>query len=150
MAEFTYIPSQTVPYRQAAALNSTRFQCSKGYILHREGSGIVTLRGIVNNPCSNYATYEVSFSGNIALSTGAAVGEIDAALTLNGEILQETLAAATPVAVGDRWHVSGIATIEVPRGCCASVSVENVSQLTGTTYPNIDFTNLNVVAKRIG
>lgn len=151
MAEFTYIPSQTVPYRQAAALNSTRFGCNKGYILHREGSGLVTMRGIVNNPCSNFARYEAKFSGNIALSEGATVGEIALALTLDGEILQETVAVATPAAVGDRWHVSGVATIDVPRGCCPNVSVENVSPQTGTTpNPSIDITNLNVIVNRIG
>lgn len=151
MAEFTYIPSQTVPYRQAAIMNSTSFRCNKGYVIHREGSGIVTARGIVNNPCGRFARYEAKFSANVALSEGATVGEIALAITLDGEPLGETIAVATPVAVGDRWNVTGFTTIDVPVGCCVQISVENVSPATGTTgSPNIDVTNLNVVVNRIG
>lgn len=152
MAEFTYPLVQTVPYRQSAILNSTRFGCNKGYIFHREGSGIVTARGIVNNPCSNFARYECKFSGNIALSEGATVGELAAALAINGEILQDTIAVATPAAVGDFWHVSGFAYIDVPRGCCYEITVENASpQATpATPNPSIDIRNLNVAVNRVG
>lgn len=151
MAEFTYIPSQTVEYGRAAVLNSTQFGCNKRYILHREGSGIVTARGIVNNPCCGSARYQVSFSCNIALSEGATVGEIAAAIALDGEVLEDTLAVATPAAVGDRWHVSGFTTIDVPAGCCAQISIENASPQAGTSpNPSIDITNLNVTVNRIG
>lgn len=151
MAEFTYAPVQTVPYGQNAIVNSTRFGCNKGYILHREGSGIITARGIVNNPCSNYARYECKFSGNIALSEGATVGEIATALAINGEVLQDTIAVVTPAAVGDYWHVSGFAYIDVPRGCCFEVSVENASPQPAATTPNpsIDIRNLNVAVNRV-
>ena len=151
MAEFTYPLVQTVPYRQSAILNSTRFGCNKGYIFHREGSGIVTARGIVNNPCSNFARYECKFSGNIALSEGATVGEITAALAINGEILQDTIAVATPAAVGDFWHVSGFAFIDVPRGCCYDVTFENTSPQStpATPNPSIDIRNLKVSVNRV-
>ena len=150
MAEFSYIPDQTVPYRQAAALNSTRFGCNKGYVIHREGAGIVTARGIVNNPCANFARYEAKFSGNISLPEGATVGEIALALTIDGEPLLETLAVATPAAVGDRWNVAGFANIDVPRGCCYNISVENVSPSDGTTpNPDIVISNLNVAVNPV-
>ena len=151
MSEFTYIPDQTVPYRQAAALNSTTCGCGgNGRILHREGSGIVTARGITNNRCSNYARYEVKYSGNISLPTGAAVGPIALALTIDGEPLAETLAVATPAAVGDRWNVSGFANIDVPRGCCYNISVENLSPSAGATpNPDIVISNLDVTVNPV-
>lgn len=151
MAEFTYAPVQTVPYGQSAILNSTRFGCNKGYIFHREGSGIIIARGIVNNPCSNYARYECKFSGNIALSEGATVGEIAMALAIDGEVLSDTIAVATPAAIGDYWHVSGFAYIDVPRGCCFEVSVENASPQStpADPAPSIDVRNLNVAVNRV-
>ena len=38
--------------------------CGNCSILHREGSGLVTLRGLINSQCR--ARYRVSFGGNIA------------------------------------------------------------------------------------
>lgn len=149
MAEFTYPEEQDVPYRQAALLNNTSCGCNKGYIQHANGFGNITLKGAVNNQYARVAKYMVKYSVNIAVATGQTVGEIDTALTLNGEIIPDTLASATPVAVGDFWNVSGFKTIEVPRGCCVTVAVENVSPAAGATpNPTITMRNLNVSAVR--
>ena len=64
MAEFTYNPVQTVQANQPVVLN-TSIACPRGYVLHRNESGIVTLRGIVNNACGCFARYQVTFNGNI-------------------------------------------------------------------------------------
>lgn len=48
MAEFAYNPVQLVAPNQPVLLN-TAIACNKGYVLHRNESGIVILRGIVNN-----------------------------------------------------------------------------------------------------
>lgn len=150
MAEFTYPEVQTVPYGQAALLNNTSIGCNKGYISHDNGFGGVTVKGAVNNPCSNYARYEVKFAGNIALAEGATVGEIAIALTLNGEVVQDTIAVATPAAVGDYWNVGGFKTLNIMKGCCPMVAVENVSPSSGTTgNPDINIRNLNVAVNRI-
>lgn len=149
MAEFSYPEVQTVPYGQAALLNNTSCGCNKGYISHSNGFGGITLRGIVNNRCAQSAKYAASFSCNIALSEGATPGEIGAALAINGEVITDTVAVATPTAVGNYWHVSGFKTIDVPRGCCPMISVENVSPSAGTTpNPSIDIKNLNVSVVR--
>ena len=151
MAEFTYSAEQTVPYGQAAIVNSTSCGCSKGYILHREGSGLVTIRGVVNNPYNNSARYRCAFSCNIALATGATLGEIAVAFAIDGEVLQDTIAVATPAAVGDFWHVSGFINVDVPKGCCPMIAVENASPQTGTSpNPSIVMRNLNVEVNRIG
>lgn len=70
---------------------------------------------------------------------------------VNGEVLQDTIAVATPAAVGDYWHVSGFAYIDVPRGCCFEVSVENASPQSSPTTPapSIDIRNLNVAVNRV-
>jgi len=151
MAEFTNSAEQNVLYGQAAILNRTNCGCNKGYILHRDGSGLVTLRGIVNNPYSNFARYEVEYACNIALADGATVGEIGVALAVNGEALPDTYACVTPAAVGDFWHVSGFVTLDVPRGCCPTVSLENASPqpTAAAPSPEIVVRNLNLAVNRI-
>ena len=54
MAEFTYNPVQLVEAGQNVVLNNS-IPCTKGYVYHRDESGIVILRGIVNNPNNCYA-----------------------------------------------------------------------------------------------
>ena len=51
-------------------------------IVHRDDSGLVTLRGITNQ-CR--ARYKVSFGGNIAIPDGGAVAPISLAIGINGE-----------------------------------------------------------------
>lgn len=145
MAEFINIPEQTVPYGQAVALNARR-PCNKGYVLHREGAGIVTLRGIVNNPCACSARYSVTFNGNIAIPTGGTVGEISVAVAISGEPDGASLAAFTPAAVNEYGNVTSTTQVDVPRGCCFNVSVENTS----STSEPILVRNANLVVSRIG
>ena len=59
--------------------------CRRGYVLHREGSGLFTLRGIVNNPSACSAKYKVSFGANIAIAAGGTAGPISLALAIDGE-----------------------------------------------------------------
>ena len=47
MAEYVYAAEQTVAYGQNVLLIGSN-PCRKGYIMHRDGSGVLTLRGIVN------------------------------------------------------------------------------------------------------
>ena len=100
MAEYTYNQVQTVAPEENVILNNA-IPCNRGYVLHRNESGIVTLRGIVNNPCAGFARYKVSFNGNIALATGATVVPIAVAIAIDGEELQISRAIVTPAAVGD-------------------------------------------------
>lgn len=62
-----------------------------------------------------------------------------------------TIAAATPAAVGDYWHVSGDTTVDVPVGCCTDVAIVNASvSATPATVPAPAITsrNLNVEIER--
>ena len=133
MAEYTYNPVQIVEPGQNVILNDN-IPCNKGYVLHREESGIVILRGIVNCPNACFARYQVTFNGNIALADGAEVGPISIALAIDGEPVLTSRAIATPAATADDpptannfFNVTSTAIITVPKGCCFTVAIENTS-----------------------
>ena len=144
MAEFTYNPVQLVDAGKPVILNDS-ISCPKRYVLHRAESGIVTLRGIVNNPQSCFARYQCTFNGNIAVPTGETVGPISIALSISGEPILTSQAIVTPAAVENYFNVTSTAFITVPRGCCFNVSVENTSA--GAIPINIQ--NANLVVTRV-
>lgn len=158
MAEFTYNPIQTVQPNQPVVLQTT-IPCGKGYVYHRNNSGIVTLKGAVNNPSSCFARYQVTFNGNIALPSGATVGPIAVAVAIDGEPLLTSRAIVTPAATAtdpptteNFFNVTSTAIITIPKGCCFNVSIENVSEsLTPATTPAppILVQNANFVVQRI-
>ena len=147
MAEFAYNPIQLVEPGQNVLLN-TVIPCNKGYVFHRESAGIVILRGIVNCPQACFARYQVTFNGNIALVEGADVGPISVALAIDGETSR---AIITPAAVDEYGNVTSTAIITVPKGCCFTVAVENVSApaAPGGAAPEINVQNANLVVSRI-
>ena len=98
MAEFTSNPVQVVQPNQQVLLNTT-IGCPKGYVIHREGSGIVTLRGIVNNPQSCFARYQVTFNGNIAIPNGGTVSPISIAVAIDGEPVLTSKAIFTVISI---------------------------------------------------
>ena len=148
MAEFTYNPIQVVEPGQNVIFNDS-IPCSRGYVLHRNESGIVTLRGIVNNPCACFARYQVTFNGNIAVPTGETVGPIAVAIAIDGEAVFTSQAIVTPAAVDDYFNVTRTWFITVPRGCCFTVSVENTSVGAGTAAaPSVNVQNANLVVVR--
>lgn len=147
MAEFTYNPVQTIAPGGSAIFNTT-IGCNKGYVFHRNESGVVILRGIVNNRCASFARYKVEFNGNIALPEGATVGPISVAISVNGEALLTSNAIVTPAAVDNYFNVTSVATIDVPKGCCFDIGVQNTSTGT-TTAPSINMQNANLVVTRV-
>lgn len=151
MAEFTYNPIQLVEPNQNVILN-TSIGCNRGYVLHRNESGIVILRGIVNNACGCFARYQVTFNANIAVPEGGAVGPISVALAIDGEPILTSRAIVTPAAVDEYFNVTSTAIITVPKGCCFTVAVENTSSSAtpGTTpAPAINVQNANLTVSRI-
>lgn len=150
MAEYVYNPIQLVQPNQNVLLNGS-IPCNKGYVYHRDGSGILTLRGVVNNPCGCFARYQVTFNGNIAVPEDGTVGPIAIALTLGGEAIQTSRAIVTPAAVDEYFNVTSTAIITVPKGCCTNVAVENVSfGATAADAPTaINVQNANLVVTRI-
>lgn len=150
MAEYTYNPIQLVEPNQNVILNDN-IRCNRGYVLHREESGIVTLRGIVNNPTCCFARYQVTFNGNIAVPENGTVGPIAIALAIDGEPIQTSRAIVTPAAVDEYFNVTSTAIITVPKGCCFNVAVENVSFGATAADPAtaINVQNANLTVSRI-
>lgn len=138
MAEYVSNPIQEVEQGQNVLLQDS-IPCTKGYIVHRNGSGILTLRGITSN-C--FARYQVEFNGNIAIPEGGTVGEISIALAINGEPIQTSRARVTPAATSNYFNVTSLANITVPRGCCFTLSVEN------TSGQSINVQNANLTISR--
>ena len=141
MSEFIYTQIQTVEDGQNVLLQDS-IPCNKGYVIHRNGSGILTLRGIVNNPCASFARYKVAFNGNIAIPTGGTAGEISIALAISGEALQSSKAIVTPTAVDAFFNVTSVANITVPSNCCVTIAIENTSGV------DINVQNANLTVDR--
>lgn len=150
MAEYVYNPIQLVQPNQPVILDAS-IPCNRGYVFHREGSGIITLRGVVNNSCANFARYQVTFNGNIAVPTGGTVGPIAVSLAIGGEPILTSRAIVTPAAVDEYFNVTSTAIITVPKGCCFNVSVENTSfgATAADTPTAINVQNANLVVSRI-
>lgn len=124
--------------------------CTKGYVYHEDETGIFILRGITCGQC--FATYQVTFNGNIAIPEGGTVTPIAIAITVNGEPRLTSRAIFTPAAVEDYGNVTSTAIIKVPRGCCFSISIEAVPATTDPTVtpaPVIEVQNANLVIDRI-
>mgnify|MGYP004639343457 FL=1 len=139
MAEFTASNVQTIAAGQNVPLTETAV-AGKPCIVHREGAGIVTLRGLTNQ-CK--ARFKVSFGANIAIPTGGTVEAITAALAINGEPLTSATATVTPAAVENFWNIYVAAYVEVPRGCYVTVAAEN------TSTQAVSFASSNLIVERV-
>lgn len=143
MAEYLAVAEQNILLNQAAVLTAS-IPCKKGNVFFENETGILILRG---NTTGCFARYEVDFQANIALPEGGTPGPIALAIAVNGEARQSSLAISTPAAAEEYNSVSGSAIIDVPRGCCFSVSLRHVpgtDDPTATPAPVITAKNINV------
>lgn len=101
--------------------------CNKGYVYHQSGTGILILRGVVNNSCGCFARYEVEFTGNIAIPEEGEVTPIATAIVVSGEERIGSRSIYTPADVDEFGNVTSRAVVDVPKGCCFTVSVEYVN-----------------------
>lgn len=139
MPEFTNANIVSVAAGQNVPLTETAVT-GKPCIVHREGAGIVTLRGLTQQ-CK--ARFRVAFGANIAIPTGGTVEAITAALAINGEALNSATAIVTPAAVENYFNIYVSAIVEVPKGCCVTVAMEN------TSAQAVSFANSNMTVDRI-
>lgn len=109
-------------------------------ILHRSGSGLVTLRGITNQ-CR--ARFRVTFGGNVGLPTGGTLGPVSLAIAINGEPVATTTMISTPAALEELNNVFSSVFLDVPVGCCSQISVKNI------TNQSIDVQNANLIVERV-
>ena len=116
-AEYSYVPTQTVAVDENVLFINGGRACHKGFISHRDDSGIFFLKGS-SNGCK--AVYRVTFNGNIAVAPAADGGvlePISVALTINGETLGNATAVVTPAVIGDFFNVSITTFMEIPCSC---------------------------------
>ena len=121
--EITANAIQTVEENQNILFTDTPV-CGNNSMLHRDGSGLVTLRGITKQ-CR--ARFKVTFNANIAIPAGGTVEEISVAIATNGEAVGPTIARVTPAADEEFWNVSSSVFLNIPCGCCSQISVQNIS-----------------------
>lgn len=137
--EITANAIQTVAANQNILFPTTTVpgSCS---MVHRVGSGLVTLRGLGQQA---RARFQIWFGGNVAVSTGETLAPILLAITLGGETLPATQMIVTPAAVEDFFNVSASVFLDIPSGCCQNISVKNI----GTT--DIEVQNANLIIERV-
>lgn len=125
--EYTSIQAQQVAPANNVIFYNTVIPCNKGYVVHRDGSGLFTLRGLTSQ-CQSRARYLVTFSANItAFDPIEAATPVSVALALNGEALPETDSIVTVGAAGFFYNVSRSVYVDVPKGCCLTLSIKNTS-----------------------
>ncbi len=152
--EFLYNPIQTVALN-APILFDTSIPCTRGNVYHEGNTGNFILKGAGsnNNCCNQFAQYQVTFNGNIAIPEGGAITPIAVALTVNGEPRLTSRAIFTPASNEEFGNVTSTAIIKVPRCCCFSLSVDYVSAVTDdpsiTPTPLIEVQNANLTITRI-
>ena len=110
------------------------------YITHRDDSGLVSIKGITNQ-CR--ARYRITFGGNIAIPTGGTVDAISLAIAIDGEVVPSSSMIVTPAAVANYFNVHSTIFVDVPRGCCSTISVKNI------TTSAIAVQNANLIIERV-
>ena len=139
MAEYTANALQSVLTNQNVLFTDTPI-CGNNSITHREGSGLINLRGIT---CQCRARFRITFGANIAVPDGGTAEAISMAIAINGEAVPSTTMIVTPAAVNEFFNVGASVFIDVPSGCCANISVKNTSTQT------IDVQNANLIVERV-
>lgn len=130
----TVLPNSNVLFSETPVGGS----CS---IIHREGSGLVTLRGVAAT--QPRARFRASFGANVALPAGTTVIPIRLALAVNGQPVATTTMRLTPTATQQFTNVFTSIFLDVPSCCCYQLSVENTS--TGA----IEVQNANLIVERV-
>lgn len=110
-------------------------------MVHREGSGLVKLRGLTT--CQQRARFKIFFSANIALPIGGTAGPISLAISVDGEPVATTTMTVTPAAVEEYFNIASSVYLNIPAGCCSTIGVRNISGVA------IDVQNANLIAERV-
>ena len=144
--ELTAPAVQTVQYCGNVLFTDAPVRCNRGYVVHRDGAGIITLRGV---NCQCKARYKVTFGGNIAIAAGGPVAPISVTIAIDGEPIPSTTMIVTPAAVGDFFNVSRTVFIDVPCGCCVTIAVENASATAAGVAIPIDVIAASLTIERV-
>lgn len=138
MAEFTAVATQTVAQNSNIIWTDTPVpgNCS---IIHREGSGLVTLRALPNGQCRS--RFKVTFGANLAAVTAASA--VSLAVAINGEPVSSSTMIVTPAAVGEYFNINSSIYLDILTNCCSQISVEN------TSAQSVSVQNANLIVERV-
>ena len=112
---------QNVALNNTIPFNIVSIPCNKGCVIPI-ATGVLTLKGGANQ----FARYNVEVKANVAIPESGAVTPLAIAITLNGVPISDSVAIITPAAAEDVWHINTSTSINVPCGCCVSVSAAYV------------------------
>ena len=148
MAEYIATRLQEVTLN-SPIIFSASIPCRRNLIYHEDETGIFILRGCTDQ-C--FASYQVTFNGNVSLPEESDVVPIALALVTEGEVRPSSLAIFTPQDTDEFGNLTSTAIVRVPKGCCFTLAVEYVSPITDPTVtpaPVINVQNANLVINRI-
>lgn len=142
--EITAILPQAVAPNRNVMFDATTVpgNCS---IIHTDNSGLVTLRALRNGQCR--ARFRIAFSGNMKADiseTITGVTLLSLALARNGEEIPESVMTISVGDTGSLYNVSTEVLVDVPTGCCTTISVKNI-----TDDITIDTINANLIVERV-
>lgn len=113
-----------------------------GSIMHRDGSGIVTLRGLTTT--QDRARFRVMFGANVALPADVTpVSPISFSIAINGEPIPTSAMISTPAAADQYNNIFASLFLDVPAGCCSQIAIQNLS----TT--SVDVQGANLIIERV-
>ena len=113
-----------------------------GSIMHRDGSGIITLRGLTNT--QDRARFRVMFGANVALPASVTpVVPITFSIAINGEPIPTSSMISTPTAVSQYNNIFAALFLDVPAGCCSQIAIQNLSTV------SVDVQGANLIIERV-
>lgn len=151
-AEYLANAVQSVALNAPIIFDTASIPCTRGWVYHEDETGVFILRGCTDQ-C--FATYQVTFNGNIGLPEDSEIVPIAVSVAVTGEPRLTSRAIYVPAdtTAEDDWgNVTSTAIIKIPKGCCFSVSVDAVpatSDPAVTPAPIIEVQNANFVISRI-
>lgn len=137
--EIITVGEQTVTSKSAVQFQ-TALSTGSSSIWWRIGSGLINLRGL--GPQSR-ARFRVVYHANVALAADATVAPITLAVTIGGEPISPSQTISTPGAVSEYNSVSATTLIDVPFGCCTTISLSNLSD------SDITIQDANLIVERV-
>lgn len=113
-------------------------------IIHRDGSGIVTLRG---RCCGQpRARFRIVFTANIkadVVETITGATPLELAITVGGEPIEPAIMMATVASTTAIYNIGTAVYLDVPSGTSQTIAVKNIGTLI------TDVMNANLIVERV-
>ena len=118
MAEYLTSSDSLVALNGTIPFDTVSIPCNKGYVVPL-ATGVLNLRGSNTN---KFARYNVKVQANIQIPEEGELTPIAIGITINGNVVPESVAIFTPQAVEEYGFIHTEFPVTVPCGCCVSVS----------------------------